>query len=494
MMIKMMIKNIPGESFGIPAPFASGFRVFFIVLAIVLLAGCPMDPSPGQQNTEQENTEPPPESKNFNVQRVDNNVYEDVTALKLAEGNKCIVFVADDGQISAATARAIAAEYDTNIYSKIAGVFGDYTTTDYDVDGNGKIILLLVDIKDGYNGSGGYVAGYFDSYHMYDLLSSNRADMLFIDINPQVPGSPGFYANIAHELQHLTNFAMHNGRSQELWLDEGLSSSAEYLYGGHQQDRIDYFNYDPKGTIIQGNNFFVWNGTWEGQPDGDSLANYATVYLFFQWLRIHTGGTQVYWDISNSDVRDYRAVTQAVTNRIPGITETEAPKVWDQLLSSWMIANLVSDPDGLYGYKNEITTGVRGFKHNNPHKTQFSPGEGIYSVLKDKSLIDNDVVGDGPNIKYLGIGRSTQGELVIVNAQPYRGQVLLTYNANPLPSGDAEAGFILSYFPSPSVSTFFPGAARSALPSGELPSSYPIGAHDLRARNSPGETGLRAVR
>ncbi|MDR0643108.1 MAG: hypothetical protein LBG07_11700 [Treponema sp.] len=428
-----------------------------------------------------------PEIRIFKVQRIDNNVYESVTALKLAEGTRCIVFVAEDGQMSQATARSIAAEYDARVYPRITGVFGDYTAKGYDVDNNGKIILLLVDIKDGYTGEGGYVAGYFDRNHLHDGPSSNRADMLFIDINPQVPDSPGFYANIAHELQHLINYAVHDGESQELWLNEGLSSAAEYLYGGPQQDRIKYFKQDPLGTIVRGNNFFVWDGYWE-KDEGDSLANYATAYLFFQWLRIHAGGPGIYSAIGNSSMRDYQAVTQAAKSWIPDITETDDSEIWNRLLSSWMIANLANAPEGLYGYKGEISTTVRSFTYENIHPVQFFPGEGIYSLFNNnKTLSESDIMGSGPHIRYVGIGGAAENPKIIEIA-PYTGKVLLTYNANPVCVGDSETGILMTYSPALSSpgSTVFPGASRSALPSGGLPLSYPIGAGDLRFRASAG--------
>jgi hypothetical protein len=486
-----MTKNVRRTGFrlsGLP-----GWGCFFIALALFSLAACPSPVSEGGGEKA--------ESAAFRIQSLEGGgaVFYTVPAQKLAEGARCRIF-AEDGYLSAAVARSIAAEFDAGIYPVITGIFGDYMAKGFDVDGDGKLTLLLADIKDGYTGSGGYVAGYFDSTHLLDISNSNRMDMLVIDVNPQIPGSPTFYTTIAHELQHLINYAQHGGDPQELWLNEGLSTAAEYLYGGEQKSRIGYFNEDPAETIARGNNFFVWNGYWEKK--GDLLANYATVYLFFRWLGIQGKGSPTYSAIINSAERDYRAVTQAAASEwgiagIPPEITGDEGALWNYLLSSWMIANLVNAPAGLYGYKGKIDTQVWRFPNPAIRKVDLFPGEGIYSVLKDKSLADT--LGSGPHIKYLGID-GTKENLEIGKAAPYSGKFLLTYNANPDPNSGAgaEQGFIMSYAgelpsfddPAPAMAVSA-GAARSALSSGALPASYPIGVHDLEALRAAEGAGAR---
>jgi hypothetical protein len=433
---------------------------------------------------------------------VDNNTWYSLSGVKLAESAHCIVYADVAERVSLNTAEVIANKYETGIRDKITGVFGDYLTVDpvsgigkFDVDGNGKIILLLLNIQDGYSGSGGYVAGYFDATHLQSksvFSQSNQADMLFLDIYPQTAGGEGFYSTIAHELQHLTNYAKHNGIPQDIWINEGLSSAAEYIHGGHQVDRVNYFNVDPLDTILYGNNFFVWDGYWERLPGvEDSLANYATVYLFFQWLRIHaisegdSTGTGIYTEIINySTYRDYRAVIQAVTSKFPAgsFTGTDATK-WGQILSSWMIANYVKASSGLYGYKGEIVPMVRRFQDGEIIKLEnyFSPGEGIYSDLDGNSVTAAEVAGSGLHIKYAGI---TSGGTVD-RAAPYDGTWLLTYNADTDPDPYSfETGFIMNWGSVAEPSATAPAAAARSAAS--LPASYPIGRHDLEAARGAG--------
>jgi hypothetical protein len=491
-----MVKNVKNgwqKSFRPSAP--PGGWGLLISLALFSLAGCPAPVLDEGGSTA---------GRAFRIQSITGGGgFYTVYAQNLAEGAKCQVFVENNRPVSAAMAWAIANEFDQVIYPLIAGVFGDYMSMDYDVDGNGKLTLLLVDIQDGYTGTGGYVAGYFDPTHLLDMPNSNRTDMLVIDVNPQTPGSTGFYTTIAHELQHLINCARHDTKSQELWLNEGLSAAAEYLYGGEQWGRIKYFNDDEMGTIRRGNNFFVWEGHWENE-EGDVLANYATAYLFFRWLGIQgKEGSLIYSAIAASKHRDYQAVTQAAASDsgvgfIPSEISNDEDR-WNYLLSSWMIANQVQVPSGPYGYKDKLNNklNIKKFKpgdfKNDEKDAMLYPGEGIYSDLKDESFAPED---SGPHIKYLGITSAQE----LDRSSPYSGEVLLTYNANPQPGGDSEKGHPMSYSgdlsspgdpaasPAAAVSA---GAARSALPSGTSSASYPIGVHDLEALRSARKAGVR---
>ena len=106
-----------------------------------------------------------------------NNVknYYTLTAEKKAVGQRCEVWVEQGAGISSGDAKAIAAEYDNNIYGVMKGTFDTtvnvggkamsiFDAADYYGNGDGKLLLLLLDIKDTYNppGSTGYIGGLFD--------------------------------------------------------------------------------------------------------------------------------------------------------------------------------------------------------------------------------------------------------------------------------------------------------------------------------------------
>ncbi|WP_202966365.1 hypothetical protein, partial [Treponema endosymbiont of Eucomonympha sp.] len=135
-----------------------------------------------------------------------------------------------------------------------------------------------------------FVRGQFDATHMtakaYDNRS-NEADMIFIDTKPGFDEMNEVYLTIAREIEHLISYTKHRG-SQETWLNESLAMAAEFVAEGQQQKWINYFNKDESSSIRKGNNFFCWEGTYETLYSyQDRRANYATGYLFMQWLRIH---------------------------------------------------------------------------------------------------------------------------------------------------------------------------------------------------------------
>jgi hypothetical protein len=388
----------------------------------------------------------------FNAQKTTNAAWYNVTGVRLAIGEHCIIYAQDSAGISEADAQEIVAEYEAYIHKQAQSTFGTFR----DVDGNGKVIFLLLDIIDSYSPgkNDSYVAGYFSPYHMYNKAAgapySNGADMLFMDTNPgfSPANRTSFYSTMAHEFQHLINFSQtvaNNRSAKDLWINEGLSSAAEYVYynakGGtsglhdtSDTSNIAYYNADPMGTIANGNNFFVWNGYWENL--GDSVANYATAYLFFQWLRIHASNDMgIYKSIIDSTYSNHTAVVNAAASYMTKPADVSS-WTWTTLLRSWMLANFINNSSSVYGYKGQISPVARGFQATNGYKHQFSPGEGIFSIIPQPGYytVPKD---SGTNIKYVGISGNNLDTL-----DPYTGAALLTFNANTNIQGTDEGGYL----------------------------------------------------
>jgi hypothetical protein len=431
--------------------------VVFVLLGSVIfaLASClnPFEPPSG--------IEPERVFWAINIEANPNDFYYQCPASLLFTGNFCLVYGEDALNIPESFAWAVAKEFDDRIYSKITTAFGDPS----DLDDNGRVIILLLNIREG-DTTNGYTAGYFYANDFLYNNRSNRGEILYINYYgyPNVSGSPyrnNLYTAMAHELQHLINRSKHLTNPMDLWIDEGLSSAAEYLYGlDHDEDnpngRVGWFNKDKQETIRQGNNFFIWDGYWEGYLAAkpyktDQLANYATVYLFFQWLRIHAdNGSAIYREIINSQYTDYKAVTSAAQKKISafsGITDDDESG-WAKILGAWYAANLLRARSGIYGYKNEITLNFTWSYPAGGHQVSLYPGEVVYSSISDSS--NKSPVTGTSAIRYMGLNASSND---VDNDIPFSSSTyLLTYNGSTVTEGaNPTGGYVADSVPEPAA-------------------------------------------
>jgi hypothetical protein len=425
------------------------------------------------------------EQRTFWAQNLLAKTYYTVDAVLLAEGDTCLVWAERSAGVSIARGEAVAAEYDANIYPKIVEVFGSpEIMAQGDVDENGKLILFLLDIQDGFKNSGAYTAGYFYSADMFKsnvYYRSNESDMIYVDTYPSTLGSPDSYATIAHELQHFINFTtrtrvLSGAGRMDTWVDEGLSSAAEYIYlGKHNDSRVSQFSQSK--TVQQGNNFFVW----EDNSSDSLLDDYSTVYLFFQWLRIQSGGTAIYKRIIESPDNDYRAVTGAISGDFAAALDSAG---WETALRSWFAANYLNSPEGLYGYHGELPK-LKVYALGGTTR-QLRPGEGVYSKAGNSpgALPSSG----GPNIKYAGLrsaAASPPEEPGLSLETLYPNGRLLTFNGNEQNSGSnsGETGYLTG---GEGETIPRPAAGRSAgQGSGDL-GSWILDARDIMGRQDHG--------
>ncbi|MBP7495319.1 MAG: hypothetical protein KA771_07475, partial [Spirochaetales bacterium] len=207
---------------------------------------------------------------------------------------------------------------------------------------------------------------------------------------------------------------------QDTWINEGLSSAAEYLYlDSHIQWKIDYFNqmgepgseyesYNPLTDANLWGQYFVSWGVW-----GDPLVNYSTVYLFFQWLRIQGGGPEIYRSILIDSAVDAGAVVHAFNTKTGGSWD------WKYLFRTWLFANLLNNSTGLYGYMDDLKDAGRNVRYLYPRyftslntseiynrvsyppfdttgKAQLIAGDAVYVKLaSDLSIDDSNALAYG---------------------------------------------------------------------------------------------------
>jgi hypothetical protein len=410
-----------------------------------------------------------------------------IDAQLLAENDLCYVWAEKSSGVNEATAKQVANAYKNNIYNKMIDAFGYNIRITEDLvlnniqlanllaKGNnydGKITIMLLDIKDNYNPktNDSYIAGYFWAGNLLDIQYSNKCDMIYVDTRPGGPGSMESNETLSHELQHLMNFsgAVMREKATDLWIDEGLSVTAEWVYyEKHSLQRLRCFNEDVSGLLGLGNNFFVWgNREGEGKSKYAVLDDYSTVYLFFQWLGLQSD-REIYKKINASDDYDYNSVINAFNDTVIGAQYGN----WESMLKDWLAANYFKNSDGRYGYKDdEVLNNIKIHYAPGGSKTiNLFPGEGVYSRVTELTSIPMS----SKNIYYAGLTGSSP-----VSSGSLSSGALLTYNANTNNKGNLESGIITggSTPPSMTVTT----GSRSA---GVVTGPFPISAGDMLRQN-----------
>jgi hypothetical protein len=441
-------------------------------------------------------------SRKFWAQNFSTGKFYQINAKMLAENDLCRVWAENGSGVTEADAQAAANVYKYDIYYKMMNTFGyliDLTDEDGEISavlntiqfvnwlapGNladGKLTILLMDIKDDYQKgvNDAYVAGYFWAGNLYkhdDVQFSNECGMIYIDINPGVPGSEESNETLAHELQHLMNFAgtVNRGEITDLWIDEGLSVTAEWVYRNeHSEQRLNWYNADGSGLLSLGNNFFVW-GNHEKESQYAVLDDYATVYLFFQWLRLQSGSDDIFWKISSSEYCNYNAVISVFNDAVSSSKYSD----WKTMLQDWLAANYIKSSTGRYGYGNDkkLNNIAAHYAPGNGVKLiSLFPGEGVYSSVTGPTSIP---VPAG-NVKYVGLN-----SYALIPSGTISTGALLTYNANTAIDGDKEFGGITGNNPpvSPNVGIFASSGSRSY---GGSVGPFPIGAGDMLRRKGKG--------
>lgn len=268
-------------------------------------------------------------------------------------GTYSAVWVEEGSKVAISTSQCneIAAKFDRQIYPAITSHFGPR----YDRNNDGKTAILLFDIQDGWNGTSqtAYTAGYFSPNDLEGY--NNNMDMVYLDTYPTMgkdkntPDALECINTLAHEYTHLvihSDYLM-NHRQAELptWINEGLAMAAEHMLFGAQTNRINYYNYDPYDSIKNGHSVAYWD------QNGDTLANYALSYLFFQYMRVQTkqftgGGEDIFKQIIQNNNRGPTVVSDVMGKFYSNMNIIE-------LIADFRMATLLCEEDSLYGFRGE---------------------------------------------------------------------------------------------------------------------------------------------
>lgn len=263
-----------------------------------------------------------------------------VSAVLRGVGRFCYIFVEEaewNTRVTAETVQSMVRAFDVatpanpqrGIYPTLVDLFG----APPDIDGNGKVILLLLNIRD-TNHANRYTAGFFNpadqnlgvlrnpGFRRFPIRS-NEADMLYVDTQPLNPNSEMAHNVVAHELLHLIHWR-HDPR-EATWVDEGCAGYASFLCGYSVQEHVAAFEKTPSVSLI----------TWP-EIEADSLPHYGAAFLWMLYLHEQHGGIGTVAEIVRNRGTSLTGVADALASK--GVTQ----KVSD-IFINWKLANYLSE-------------------------------------------------------------------------------------------------------------------------------------------------------
>jgi len=257
-----------------------------------------------------------------------------------AVGTNCYVFVEDaswGSRVTQSAVDAVAKAFDLStpanpskgIYQMDVEAFGNPP----DVDGDPKIIILILDIRDGFTGSGGYIAGYFYAYNEFPASgqtpTSNVAEIYFLDCNPlNLVSQAGINLGMsfaAHEFQHMIHF--NYNRLSDTFTNEGCSLMAEVYCGYPIENQSPWAN--------ETNHYlFDWR-----RGDLDLVLNdYSRASRFFLYFK-EQFEMSIFKDIVQIGVLTGSArLDAALALHVPVTARRFA-----DIFPDWLIANMLND-------------------------------------------------------------------------------------------------------------------------------------------------------
>lgn len=262
-----------------------------------------------------------------------------------AVGTHCYIFVADDqwnSKVTQTQVDAVKNAFDNStpannskgIYQTVTEVFGSAP----DEDGDSKIIILMMDILDGYQEgtNTGFVAGYFyaiNEYPQTELFGtkykSNEAEIFYMDCYPaNLSTNTGLENSLnttAHEFQHMIHWNYHRSTPQQTFFNEACSETAPYICG-----------YGIRSHSLFTSNTNIALTNWSSDSE-DVLKDYARASRFFLYMYEQFGSEFLSKFVQNSGIG-----ISALNSALAGLS-TPTSRRFDDILVDWSIANAVND-------------------------------------------------------------------------------------------------------------------------------------------------------
>ncbi|PKK92100.1 MAG: hypothetical protein CVV64_01390 [Candidatus Wallbacteria bacterium HGW-Wallbacteria-1] len=288
--------------------------------------------------------------KDFQVLKFDRKPFETIRAEAVKIGSHCVVFKDQSVDVGDTQATMVAYQFDDVIYPKTRNLLGQEPNTG--MDGDSRVYILLTDLKDP-EGSEWHTRGYYNPADLHakslDNPTTNEMEVLYLDVNPQVPGSSEFFQSLAHQFAHMVLYNMDTagggtGVREHLWVDEGLALLAQYICDyGHPHEYIEAYLANTN-TPLTLQDIRSW-------ASEDPRANYGASYLFTLYCYEHFG---------DEFIRRWARTAEDGTKGFDvAMKATARSDTFETVFADWTVANLLDD----VSVKDVASYGNFGYRH-----------------------------------------------------------------------------------------------------------------------------------
>ena len=253
---------------------------------------------------------------------LDNRVPFQVAATLRVVTPHAYFYIADDLNVPQDDLERSGREFEERIYPQVTRYFGREWVPGVDNDEHLTILHARIPAVGGYYSD-------LDEYPKVVYPLSNQREMIYMNLDYLKPGTPNYYATLAHELQHAVHWRA--SPTQQVWVNEGLSELAAALAG---------YSSIPFRPFLDNPN--VQLTTWQTEPR-ESVPHYAAAHLFFSYLVEHYGGPDQVKGILTAPDTGAAGINNFLATQSPGAT-------FDSVFKDWTIANYLDRP-GRYGYR-----------------------------------------------------------------------------------------------------------------------------------------------
>jgi len=318
-------------------------------------------------------------------------------------GTNCYVFVEDaswGARVTQAAVDSVQNAFDNKcpanaskgIYQMDVETFGNPPN----VDGDSKIVILILDIKDSYANAGdSYTAGYFHSWNELPKANnygSNEAEIYYLDCNPInltiTSGIQDAMSTTAHEFQHMIMYNYHYNASQITFMNEASSLIAEKVCGYPFREQSSFANDSPQRLM-----------NW--RSGNDAIKDYSRAARFMLYFYEQFGIQFLSKFVQSSSVG-----ISGIDDALSKLSVTTSRRFAD-ILPDWYIANAVDNKafNSKWGYTLAGMPKPQGntfWNANMASATYTSPFLGASIISLQGSSSVNSLFSNG-NSTYLKI-------------------------------------------------------------------------------------------